>query len=137
MAPQYHSSPRPCQEATDETERGGQVPTTDDTPASGDTPATDDTPASGDEVAVTVTPVECSSHDSADVSAAIERERLRARTRALERELVASERHRQALIERYEWVLAERESDDSNRSGTTTHPSGTVRSRLRRLFFGE
>lgn len=39
----------------------------------------------------------------------IEREQLQIRVRALERELTASERRRQAVIDQYERVLAERE----------------------------
>ncbi|AGB15050.1 hypothetical protein Halru_0407 [Halovivax ruber XH-70] len=123
MAAQHHPTPRPREEAACDSDPDGD-------------PTATDGEATADDATVTVTPVESNSHDSTDVAAAIERERLRARIRALERELVASERHRQALVERYEWVLAERESDGSDRSGTTTQPFGTVRARLRSLFPG-
>ncbi|ELZ11539.1 hypothetical protein C479_06736 [Halovivax asiaticus JCM 14624] len=123
MVAQHHPTPRPCEEAACDSEPDGDPTATD-----GETTAGNAT--------VTVTPVESNSHDSTDVAAAIERERLRARIRALERELVASERHRQALVERYEWVLAERESDGSDRSDASARSTASVGSRLRRLLPG-
>lgn len=67
--------------------------------------------------------------DSTDLAATIERERLRARIRALERELVVSERHRQGLIDQYEQRLAAREE-----AASTDHAGTDDRSRLRRLL---
>ncbi|GAB7018813.1 hypothetical protein [Halostagnicola bangensis] len=62
--------------------------------------------------------------------ARIERTQLRLRVTALERELEASETERQEIIDRYEFVLQNRESDSVE---STTDDDGLVR-RIRRLF---
>lgn len=67
--------------------------------------------------------------DGAEIAAAIEREELRARVHALERELAASERHRRDLIEQYERLLTERDAIDEPTDG-----AGTDRSRLGELL---
>lgn len=47
----------------------------------------------------------------------IERQRLRARVRALERELAVRERRRAAIVEQYERLLEERAADDVDNDG--------------------
>lgn len=63
--------------------------------------------------------------------ARIERTQLRLRITALECELEASETERQEIIDRYEFVLQNRESGSDK--STTDDDAGIVR-RIRRLF---
>lgn len=78
---------------------------------------------------------ECAGHTTRvrdPLPARIERTQLRLRVTALERELEASETERQEIIDRYEFVLQNREPG-SAKSTTAEDDDGIVR-RIRRLF---
>lgn len=60
----------------------------------------------------------------------VERQQLRARIRALERELEASERRRRAIVRQYERILDDRDPCEC------TRPDAGARAALRRLLDG-
>lgn len=64
----------------------------------------------------------------------IERTQLEATIAALERELVASERRRQHVIDQYERVLERRENEDTDTTATTKTTSAQEGTVLRRLL---
>ena len=61
------------------------------------------------------------------LQARIERARLRARVAALEDALETSERRRQAIIERYEHLLADREASSTDSSTTGSRRGSSLR----------